>query len=261
MNYKVVFLDIDGTILKPDHTYSPSTKNAILQLQAQNIKTIIATGRPLHEIKGLAKELNIDSAIGFNGACAIVEGKVIVNETFDPDIVEKIVDVAKINGHGIVLSTYGVNYLTDLDAPETKLFIKTFDFKLNEEFSKADFNQALALTVTRVNQDEALEYGFNDLIQPLQVNVPGMQHCYDIVRTDINKGYAVKKVLEYLQVTTEEAIAFGDGANDKEMMRSVGTSFAMGNADPLLFRYTTHRTTSVMDSGIYNGLKQIGLVE
>ena len=74
MKYKAVFFDIDGTILMPDHQYSPSTKEAIRQLQEHGIHTFIATGRPSHEIEELATELNIDSAIGFNGAYATIKG-------------------------------------------------------------------------------------------------------------------------------------------------------------------------------------------
>ena len=54
MNYKIVFLDIDGTILMPDHKYASSTKDAIAQLKDQGVEVFIATGRPLHEVKELA---------------------------------------------------------------------------------------------------------------------------------------------------------------------------------------------------------------
>jgi hydroxymethylpyrimidine pyrophosphatase-like HAD family hydrolase len=48
----------------------------------------------------------------------------------------------------------------------------------------------------------------------------------------VNKGEAVKKVLQVLKIKKEQAIAFGDGMNDKEMLEVVGESFAMGNAHP-----------------------------
>src|SRR5690625_4568424 len=70
MDYKSVFLDIDGTILKPDHTFTNSTKNAIHQMRTKGIEVFLATGRPLHELDELANQLDVHSFIGYNGAYA-----------------------------------------------------------------------------------------------------------------------------------------------------------------------------------------------
>ena len=94
-----------------------------------------------------------------------------------------------------------------------------------------------------------------------QVNVEGNKHAYDIIRNNVNKGEAVSKVLQRLGIKKEQSIAFGDGMNDKEMLQAVGEGFAMANAHPNLFDYANHRTTSVSDSGIFNGLKTLGLVK
>ena len=80
MEYKLLFLDIDGTILMPDHTYSESTKDAISQLKDLGIEVFIATGRPLHEIKELGQELNVDSFIAYNGAYAIYKNDLSMSQ-------------------------------------------------------------------------------------------------------------------------------------------------------------------------------------
>jgi hypothetical protein len=49
--------------------------------------------------------------------------------------------------------------------------------------------------------------------------------------------------------------------NDKEMLQTVGESFVMANGDPNLFSYAKHRTTTVDNSGIYYGLKKLGLIK
>src|SRR5690625_7949552 len=78
MTYNILFLDIDGTILKPDHTYTASTKDAISQLQQQGIEIFLASGRHLHKINDLAEELKVHSLIGYNDACATCKDKKIV---------------------------------------------------------------------------------------------------------------------------------------------------------------------------------------
>ncbi|GAE44687.1 hydrolase [Mesobacillus boroniphilus JCM 21738] len=74
-HYKILFLDIDGTILRPDDTIEDSTKTAINEMKRQNIEVVLATGRPLHEISDLAEELQITSFIGYNGALAFMKAK------------------------------------------------------------------------------------------------------------------------------------------------------------------------------------------
>lgn len=74
-NYKILFLDIDGTLLRPDDTIEDSSKKAIAEVKKKGIEVFLATGRPLHEISHIAEELNIESFIGYNGAYAIHKGE------------------------------------------------------------------------------------------------------------------------------------------------------------------------------------------
>ncbi|MGV3465154.1 MAG: HAD family hydrolase, partial [Heyndrickxia sp.] len=108
------------------------------------------------------------------------------------------------------------------------------------------------------------EVNVYDVLQGIilsQANVEGMDYCFDVIRNNVNKGTGVKRVLDYLGLPTEKSIAFGDGLNDMEMLCNVGEGFAMGNSHPDLFQYAKHRTTDVMDSGLYNGLKSLGLID
>ncbi|MBN6206014.1 HAD family phosphatase [Ralstonia pickettii] len=260
MEYKAVFLDIDGTILMPDHSYSASTVEAIKQLKAQDIHVFIATGRPLHEIFRLGAELGIENYIGYNGASAIYEGKEIVHKPLDKQIIQQFLKMAKNKQHEMVLYTNRQNYFTAMDDPVTKAFIDTFQMKENTRALDLTKAQILGVTLMKLQDADASEYELTENIHLSQVNVPGMQHAYDVIRNNVNKGEAIKKVLQQLNLKKEQTIAFGDGMNDKEMLTIAGTGFAMGNADPKLLPYASHRTTEVTEDGIFNGLKQLGLV-
>jgi Cof subfamily protein (haloacid dehalogenase superfamily) len=260
MEYKVLFLDIDGTILKPDHTYTSSTKEAISQLKNQGVEVFIATGRPIHEVKDLANELKIDSFIGNNGANAVYKNKTILNEPLKGNQVKKFLETAKENNHEMVLYTSEKNYYTTLDHPLVKYFNETFQMKNNTLFTEDVIDQIIGITVMNVTPSQTVLYEWDENIRLAQVNSRGNEHAYDILRIDVNKGEAVKKVLQQLKLEKEQSIAFGDGLNDVEMLQAVGESFAMGNAQSELFQYAKHKTTSVTDSGIFNGLKTLGLV-
>ncbi|MBS4172925.1 HAD family hydrolase [Bacillus sp. FJAT-49736] len=259
-HYKILFLDIDGTIMRPDDTIEASTKKAIMEVRRQGIEVFLATGRPLHEISDIAAELDINSYIGYNGAYAILNGKDIVKEAMDSSLVENYLQIAKQHQHEIVFYTSEQNAFTDLDSPYVVDFIKRFHLQYNVPYSPSIANDILGITLIHLKEHE-LELYQQEGIHLSQVNVEGMRHCYDVIRHKVNKGFAVQKILEHLQIPTECAIAFGDGMNDKEMLQFVGEGFAMGNAHPDLFAYAKHKTTEVTNSGIYNGLKSLGLIQ
>lgn len=261
MTYKILFLDIDGTILKPDHTYDVSTKEAISQLQSQGLEVFICTGRPLHEVMELAEELQVDSYIGYNGAYAVYQNETVIDAPMDAHSIEQFLQIAEQNDHEMVLYTSNKNYFTSLDQPVVKKFIETFQLQHNELFNNEIAGQILGVSVMNVSPSEEKLYKIEPNLRMSQVNIAGIENSYDIIRTNVNKGEAVDHILNRLNFTKEQAIAFGDGMNDKEMLLSVGEGFAMKNGALELFQYAKYTTSSVTNSGIFNGLKKLGLVK
>ncbi|MFE8702768.1 Cof-type HAD-IIB family hydrolase [Cytobacillus sp. FJAT-54145] len=258
-DYRILFLDIDGTILRRNDTIEDSTKEAIAQVREQEVEVVLATGRPLHEIGEIAEELKIDSFIGYNGAYAIYKGKNIFDEPMDASTVSDYLQIADEHHHEIILYTSTKNTFTTLDTQQMKTFIKTFHLRQNELFTTEDIDKVLGMTIINMKEDDHLLYN-KEGIHLAQVNVEGIGLCYDVIRDTVNKGVAVKVMLEHFNIPKEKAIAFGDGLNDKEMLSLVGEGFAMGNAHPDLFQYAKNKTTDVDTSGVYNGLKSLGLV-
>ncbi|MFS0862850.1 Cof-type HAD-IIB family hydrolase [Fredinandcohnia sp. 179-A 10B2 NHS] len=259
--YKVVFLDIDGTILRPDDTIENTTKNAIAQLQAKGIEVVLATGRPLHEILEIGEELSITSFIAYNGAFAIHKGDTIYKEPMSAELVEELLHIARENDHQVVLYTKETNVFTTIESAIVKDFIKTFHLKQNKILEEHFQEDVLGATIITNAEDIDSKYRHLTNIHLSQVNVEGMKSCRDVIRDKVNKGVAVEAFLTRAGYSSDNAIAFGDGMNDKEMLSFVGTGFAMGNAHPDLPRYAKYTTTDVEHSGVYNGLKSIGLID
>nr|WP_263326186.1 HAD family hydrolase [Neobacillus sp. Marseille-Q6967] len=259
--YKVIFLDIDGTILRPDDMIEDSTINAIEQVKEKGIEVFLATGRPLHEIHTIADKLKVQSFIGYNGAYAIYKGKDLFQEPMGKETVRRFLSIAHENHHEVVLYTKGKNVFTNIHTPAIKRFMEKFHLYQNEELDHEAVYDVLGMTLINLESDETELYQNEDGIHLSQVHVHGMTHCYDVIRDRVNKGVGIQFVLRHLGIEKDQAIAFGDGMNDKEMLMSVGESFAMGNGHPDLFQYAKHKTTEVTDSGIFNGLKMLGLVK
>lgn len=260
MTYKILFLDIDGTILKPDHTYSETTKEAISSVKQRGIEVFLATGRPLHEIRDLAEDLDIHSFIAYNGAFALYQGNAIVNEPIPQTNMKQFIDIAAQHDHELIMYTRDKNYFTNLDWPFIRQFIDVFELKENAAFTPAIMDQVLGATILNVSPDELPLYDITSNFRFSPVHVNGTENSYDILRKNVNKGYSVEQILKLLGLQSEQAIAFGDGMNDKEMLSAVGEGFAMGNAHEDLFSYAKHRTATVTEDGIAAGLKQLGIL-
>ena len=258
--YKALFLDIDGTILKEDHTIQDSTKEAIRQVKAKGLEIFLATGRPLHEVSHIAEELNVHSFIGYNGAFAIYQDREILNETMKRETVAYYLEVCAQQDHEMVLYTSDKNLFTSLDKSYVKQFIANFGLKENHLFTTDQIENILGITIMNLTEAEIPLYETSEPIYFSQVNVADFTDNYDVIRENVNKGRAIKLALDELGFEPSNAIAFGDGMNDKQMLEYVGEGFAMGNAHKDLFAYANQQTTTVDDNGIYNGLKKIGLI-
>ncbi|PLT35507.1 HAD family hydrolase [Bacillus sp. V5-8f] len=259
--YKIVFLDIDGTIMRPDETIEESTKTAVAQLQQKGIEIVLATGRPLHEIADIGELLDVDSFIGYNGAYAIYQGQDFFKKPMSRRSVEFFLVTARENGHELVLYSSSRNHFTTLEGPVVQRFMEQFHLKKNHRIVSGVLNDILGITIIGSSENDAELYKSEEGIYLSQVNVEGFRNCFDVIRTNVNKGTGVTALLNELDIPRSGTIAFGDGMNDKDMLSAVGESFAMGNSSPELFSYAKHKTTDVTDSGVYNGLKSLGLLK
>ncbi|MGL5965419.1 MAG: HAD family hydrolase, partial [Fusobacteriaceae bacterium] len=97
---------------------------------------------------------------------------------------------------------------------------------------------------------------FSEDSDRLQVVVSG-KHWMDFMHTDSNKGEAIKKVLEILNIDKDETVAFGDYLNDLEMMKVVGHSYAMENAHDEIKKIAKYITLSNNNSGVIHSIREI----
>ena len=82
----------------------------------------------------------------------------------------------------------------------------------------------------------------------------------DIIPATGGKGIGTKKILEYFGFSADEAMAFGDGGNDKDMLETVGCGIAMGNAVESVKQVANYVTKPVSEDGVYWALKHFNLI-
>lgn len=235
---KVIISDLDGTLLNASHQIGSYTKEVIQALNAQGYEFWIATGRHHCDALGIRSKLGVKALlITANGATqSDYEGELVHQETIDRSIVEAILSINC--GTDVYKNLYqGPHWLMEREDEVFKNYYEPGDFKytlckfsdyLNEPINKVFF--------TSLDHDQLVpiaEEIKNSVGDFVDVTF-SMPECLEIMPKGANKGSAILKTLEHYGFSKDEAVAFGDGLNDLEMLTVIEKSFIMDNANPKL---------------------------
>lgn len=102
---KLVFFDIDGTLVTRNNHIPKSTLQAITALKQTNAVPVLATGRAPVLVKEIAQELQIDSYIAMNGQYIVHQGQVLYANPIDKHLVDAVVEIATARQDGLLLSS------------------------------------------------------------------------------------------------------------------------------------------------------------
>ncbi|WP_338753830.1 Cof-type HAD-IIB family hydrolase [Bacillus sp. FJAT-52991] len=254
---KIVFFDIDGTLLNREKQLPARTKEAVKLLQNKGIYTAIATGRAPFMFGDLRKELNIQSFISFNGQYVVFEDEVVYLNPLHIDPLRKLVVQAKEKQHPLVF----MNELTMKSNHPEHAYIETSFRSLNfpHPEPQPDFYEQNELYQTLLFCSEEDEMEYREQF-PEFTFIRWHPYSLDILPIGGSKAVGIKKMLERLPFKLEDVYAFGDGLNDIEMLQAAGTGVAMGNAHPLVKEQANMVTADVADDGIFLALEKLGLI-
>ncbi|MGG4490721.1 Cof-type HAD-IIB family hydrolase [Metabacillus idriensis] len=256
MNGKVIFFDIDGTLLNHDKEIPDSTRTAIEDLKKAGHHVAIATGRAPFMFEDLRQELGIDSFVSFNGQFVVFEGKVIFKNPLNTERLEELYEFALTSNHPLVFMSDDTMMSTESDHPYIHESMGSLKFMHPEQ--DADFyrNREIYQTLLFCKEGEEEVYKKYEDFHIIRWH----ELATDILPFGGSKAEGIKKLMERLDIEKKDVYAFGDGLNDLEMIKYVGTGVAMGNAVPELKELADEVTTDVNQDGILNGLKKVGLL-
>jgi Cof subfamily protein (haloacid dehalogenase superfamily) len=232
---KLIALDVDGTLLTSAGKLHARTEAAIERVRRQGVRVAIATGRPADAIGSLARLADFLVAGNGTTVVSVVEGvpgtymydRIVTRERATP-IIEAIRTLLPGVGLALVTSTEMVNeagfdLLVPPDAPIGRRVADVLDA------TGDDFRSIVVFHAERsVTELIAL---VNPLIQPeLEMRYAGLD-AGEISEPDVDKSSALAWLATHLGITSHDVWAFGDGANDHEMLAWAGRGHAMGNAD------------------------------
>lgn len=242
MRYKLLALDIDGTLTNSQKQITPKTKAALMAAQEKGVRLVLASGRPSAGVKPLARELEMDKYGGFilsyNGAQVIdlKNNKTVYEKTLDPDVIPVIEKLAHHYGVGVLTYVDGCVVTETPDDPYIQLEAKINGLPLKgvEDFASA---------VTE-KEPKCLMTGDGDYMGKIEPEIASAledlsvyrseSYFLEIMPSNINKAKSLAKLCEYAGASREELAACGDGYNDIPMIEYAGLGIAMANAkDPV----------------------------
>lgn len=271
MKYKLLVLDVDGTLLNSEKKVSKRTLSALLKVQHMGVRIVLASGRPTYGLMPLAHLLELGHFGGFivsyNG-CQIIQaqnGEVIFERRINPEMIPYLEKKARKNGFGIftyhddlLLTDNAKNLYIQREAQLNKLKLVE-----EEEFSTAiDFAPCKCVLVS---DDEQALHGLEEhwkkrLAGALDV-FPSEPYFLEIVPCGIDKANTLGLLMERLGVEREEVMAMGDGVADVTMLQLAGTGVAMGHAQDSVKICADYVTASNEEDGVAQAVEKLILAD
>ncbi|MFX3623633.1 MAG: Cof-type HAD-IIB family hydrolase [Ectobacillus sp.] len=260
MSYKVVFLDIDGTILPHGKRITNATKHAIRRLQEKKLQVVIATGRAPYFADSIVRDVGVKSAVFFNGSYVQHQGEVLHRAPIEKKVLKKLHVQTGKHKHPVTYLGESEFRTTELTHPYVTEAFSYDPWKPKQASPLFWMEQDIYQLFLHCEMEEERKYEQN--IPELHFrrwSQPGMRTC-DVNLSNGTKASGIMKMLEKLGVAPDEAVAFGDGLNDVEMLSLVGMGVAMGNARPEVQARANMVTKSVDEDGVKHGLEKLGLI-
>ncbi|MGL5635930.1 MAG: Cof-type HAD-IIB family hydrolase [Bacteroidales bacterium] len=257
--YKILVLDLDGTLTNSKKEVSEENKKTLIEAQKNGVKIVLASGRPTYGIVPIAQELGIENyggyILSFNGGTIINwETKETVYESVLPNhVVPGLYNEAK--DHGFTILSYKDDHIitenkddkyVGVEAHLNKMAVKEVPCFLNA------VPRSLPKCLIVGNQEELAI-----LEKKMQTKYGEEMSIYrsepfflELMPQNIDKAQSLQRLLDHLSLTKEEMIACGDGYNDLTMVEFAGLGVAMANAQDAVKNVSDYITLSNDEDGI-----------
>lgn len=258
MNRKMIAFDIDGTLLDSKKRPLDSTFEALKELRNHGHMITIATGRSRFHARDLILELGCANYILCNGAAAFMDHEQVYKNTLDKAALARFVE--KADSLGIDTAFVGLDTIKRASSFNVEVMeevMHSFGAVLPEEerdfYKNHDVYQALAY------YDASLEGRFDEVFKEFRF-VRWHTNSVDVVPNNGSKAATILNLAERVGIKKEDIIAFGDGMNDREMLKTAGIGVAMGNAAEGIQEIADLVTATNDEDGIWKALKELKLI-
>ena len=265
--YKLIAVDLDGTLVRSDQSISQRTIDALIRVQEMGVKVVIASGRPTYGTAHVADTLRLGNfggyVMSYNGGEIYDWGMKsrLYAHTMNKNIIPYLYIYAK--EHGLPIMTYiGKEVISEVkenDYIRYSMMRNRMTIRQVDDFVATA--QGAGIVKCIIVGDPAvlpaLETELQDTLKEKAGVFRSEPFFLEIVPKDINKAKGLQMLLNKTGVKRKEVIAFGDGYNDLSMIEFAGMSVAMGNGIEEIKNAADFVTRSNNDDGIVYALEKL----
>lgn len=244
MNEKILFLDLDGTLLNDRKEVTPGNRRAIEEALAAGHRVVVTSGRPMKSSLAQAQQLGLAGAgcfvIAYNGAAIYdcTAGREVFRRELDLDVLYTVFEEGL--RRGLYIQTYDQeDVVIEPWANEDNARRYCSIIGLNYRVIGSVRQDLTGVPVKALFIDYQSREPLEDMERWLRENLSDRMDCFssspwflEMVAPGMNKGAAVTELCARLGVPVENAVAAGDENNDVSMIRAAGIGVAMANAVP-----------------------------
>ncbi|MDQ6599007.1 HAD family hydrolase [Bacillus salipaludis] len=228
MNVRAVFIDMDGTLLTASNNITRRNMEGIYKLMNQGVKVFLATGRHYEVTAPYHKEIGLQTPmICLNGAAIhdAVTGRAIQMKTVRLNE-ERFHDLTAENPCNVMIHTVNGLYCKETNE-EIDYWTKVGQIPPSYigDLRQANYQDVLKYSVRTGIPSQEFSAMFKN-----EADVINWNDGFELVAPNVSKWSAIRSLLREFRISPNEVVAIGDGPNDIEMLRHVGTGVAMGNA-------------------------------
>ena len=267
MKYKIIVLDVDGTLLNSDRIITDRMRVALIKVQQMGVRIVLATGRPTYGVMPLAKELELDKNDGYilpyNGGQIISAqtGDVLFEKRINTKSLPYLERKAVKNKFSILTYSEDTIYTNDITNEHAIKEAELNSMRLKEANPFADAITFSPYKCMLVSDDEPalvdLEGHWKRRLAG-EVDVFRSEKFFlEVVPPFIDKANTLSLLLEKLNVNSENVVAIGDGVRDVAMIQIAGLGIAMGNAQDSVKACADYVTLTNDEDGVALALENL----
>lgn len=239
-NFRLIALDLDGTLTNEEKVITPKTYATLLDLQLNGVKLCLASGRPPYGMLPLAHHLHMEEyggvVMAYNGGFVMdcATRNVIYELTLSPSLLPRL--HAFQEQSGMTLMTYHSDTIYTEHPSDPYVAISSRNNNMRIE-GVSDFVHDIPLPVHKclmVGDPSKVPYWEHVMQESFGSEMNIMRstpYFIELLPPCIEKGTALSAIASLLSIDMSDTIAFGDSYNDISMLRAAGIGVAMENAD------------------------------
>lgn len=276
MARKIIFLDIDGTLTVAGTNVPPeSAVRAVQEARDKGHLVFLCTGRNYDMLSPLLS-YGFDGVIASAGGYICYNNQVIYDCPMTQEQQKLVLGTLQKNGIFRTVECLDGTYADDGfreflgeyagkgDNSELLRWRKQLEEELGIRSMKEYAGQPIYKVIVMSPDAKRIEQAAKELEKDFffciqDANIYGIVNG-EVINRQFNKGKALLRVCEYLHISVEDTIAFGDSMNDKEMMETAGYSVCMENGSDTLKKLADAVCPRVEQDGLYHGFSRLGLL-